>query len=233
MKTLWLIPARGGSKGIPNKNLRPFCGESLVRRAIKQALSCAAKDDVVFVSTDSDAIKEEAKKTGIEIPFLRPYELASDTASTYSVILHTLKEFKTIGRNFERVVLLQPTSPFRTTEDIKGALELWSEDIDMVVSVSESKANPYFNLFEEDQNGFLNISKGEGKFVRRQDAPKVWEYNGAIYIMKTDSLIKESMHDFKRKIPYEMSQSKSLDLDTEDDWLIAEEIFKRNKNDEG
>ena len=227
MKTLWLIPARGGSKGIPNKNLRPFCGESLVRRAIKQALSCTAKDDVVFVSTDSDAIKEEAKKTGIEIPFLRPYELASDTASTYSVILHTLKEFKTVGRNFERVVLLQPTSPFRTTEDIKGAMELWSEDIDMVVSVSESKANPYFNLFEEDQNGFLNISKGEGKFVRRQDAPKVWEYNGAIYIMKTDSLIKESMHDFKRKIPYEMSQSKSLDLDTEDDWLIAEEIFKK------
>ena len=227
MKTLWLIPARGGSKGIPNKNLRPFCGESLVRKAIKQALSCAAKDDVVFVSTDSDAIKEEAEKNGIEIPFLRPYELASDTASTYSVILHTLKEFKTVGRNFERVVLLQPTSPFRTTEDIKGAMELWSEDIDMVVSVSESKANPYFNLFEEDQNGFLNISKGEGKFVRRQDAPKVWEYNGAIYIMKTDSLIKESMHDFKRKIPYEMSQSKSLDLDTEDDWLIAEEIFKK------
>lgn len=223
--TLWLIPARGGSKGIPDKNLKPFCGRSLVERAASQALELAASDDVVMVSTDSPAIKAEAEKAGVNVPFLRPAHLASDTASTYDVILDTLEKFKAEGREFHRVVLLQPTSPFRTLADIEEALKLWRPDIDMVVSVNQTKANPYFSLFEENEEGFLKISKGNGQFARRQDAPKVWEYNGAVYVMTVASLLKGPMSSFKGIVPFEMPADKSIDLDTPRDWQIAEYLF--------
>lgn len=226
--TLWLIPARGGSKGIPNKNLKPFCGESLVSRALTNALECADKDDVIFVSTDSNDIRNEAEGRGIEIPFMRPDDLASDSASTYSVIIHVLDEFKSRGLEFEKVVLLQPTSPFRIAEDIKGCLELWQSNIDMVVSVNLSKANPYFNLFETDSEGYLQHSKGCGQYTRRQDAPKVWEYNGAVYIMTVKSLREKPMSQFQKVVPYEMPASRSIDLDTPRDWEIAEKIFRDN-----
>ena len=226
MKTLWLIPARGGSKGIPNKNLRPFCGESLVSRASRQALKCASPHDTVFVSSDSEDICEEAMKTGVEIPFMRPAELASDSSSTYSVILHVLDRFKEMGKAFDRVVLLQPTSPFRTVEDIAGSIRLWTPRIDMVVSVNQSKSNPYYNLFETDKEGFLKISKGSGEFMRRQDAPPVWEYNGAVYVITVSSLLNGPMSGFKKIIPYEMPLSRSQDLDTPEDWIVAENLFR-------
>lgn len=224
-KTLWLIPARGGSKGIPNKNLKPFCGESLVSRAVKQAAMCANQNDVIFVSTDSKEIKSEAEKHNIEIPFLRPVELASDTSSTYSVILHVIEEFKKRGEHFEKVVLLQPTSPFRTIEDIKNTIKLWNPEVDMAVSVTESKSNPYFNLFEEDKDGFLKLSKGNGQYSRRQDAPKVWEYNGAVYVMTPVSLKNSPMSRFEKIVAYEMPSSRSIDLDTPEDWTVAEYLF--------
>lgn len=234
MKTLWLIPARGGSKGIPDKNLKPFCGTSLVKRAVEQAIACADQEDIIFVSTDSKAIKDETESCGIQIPFMRPDILASDTASTYSVIRHALEEFKKRDIEFEKLVLLQPTSPFRRIEDIQDSIKLWRPDLDMVVSVNESKSNPYFTLFETKKDGYLKISKGDGKYTRRQDAPKVWEYNGAVYVMTVKSLLQKSISEFEKVLPYEMSKSRSIDLDTPEDWQIAEIIFQRlNKNDEG
>lgn len=229
-RTLWLIPARGGSKGIPDKNIKPFCGESLVSRSIKQAFECESDNDIVFVSTDSDKIRREAEKNGTTIPFMRPLELASDSASTYSVILHVIEEFKNKGIEFERIVLLQPTSPLRTTYDIKGALSLWTPDIDMVVSVCEAKANPYFNAFEENSSGFLKLSKGDGTYTRRQDAPKVWEYNGAVYVITVSSLLQGPLSSFSKIKPYEMPSKRSVDLDTPEDWEIAEILFCRQKN---
>lgn len=231
--TLWLIPARAGSKGIPNKNLKPFCGDSLVSRAVLQAKECASPQDVIFVSTDSPRIKVEAEKHEVEIPFLRPEHLASDTASTYSVMLHVLEEFKMRGIEFEKVVLLQPTSPFRTAEDIKRAVKLWNHEIDMVVSVFESKANPYFTLFEEDKDGFLHHSKGDGDLSRRQDAPKVWEYNGAVYVISVPSLLRSPLSKFKRVLPSTMPSSRSIDLDTPQDWEIAELLYKKLYNNKG
>lgn len=227
MKTLWLIPARGGSKGIPDKNIRPFCGRSLVARAVQQAQECSLPGDTIFVSTDSEAIRNEARNCGVEIPFMRPDDLASDSASTYSVILHVLEEFKRRGKEFSRVVLLQPTSPFRSDEDIEKAIRLWRPDIDMVVSVTASNSNPYYNLFETDKEGFLKISKGPGTFTRRQDAPKVWEYNGAVYVMNVESLLEKPMSKFQRIVPYEMPASRSMDLDTPDDWEIAEWLWQK------
>lgn len=226
-KTLWLIPARGGSKGIPRKNVKPFCGKPLVCRAVDQALLCSNPGDCIFVSTDSSEIKEAAESCGIEVPFMRPDSLASDTASSYSVIMHALREFAQRGISFERVVLLQPTSPLRTTDDIRNALSIWSPDVDMVVTVCEAKTNPYYNGFETDSDGLLHISKGDGHYTRRQDAPKVWEYNGAVYVMTVASLQDGPMSSFKRIVPSVMSSARSVDLDTPTDWLIAETLFRQ------
>lgn len=224
--TLWLITARGGSKGIPRKNIKPFCGRPLVCRAIDQALECAATGDTIFVSTDSEEIKAAAESCGVEVPFLRPAHLASDTSSSYDVIIHALDEFEKRGKTFDKVVLLQPTSPLRATDDIRNALALWERDIDMVVTVCEAKANPYYNAFETDSEGFLHISKGDGNFTRRQDVPKVWEYNGAVYVMSVESLRKGPMSSFKRSVPSPMPAGRSVDLDSPADWLIAETVFK-------
>ncbi|MFG6427536.1 MAG: acylneuraminate cytidylyltransferase family protein [Muribaculaceae bacterium] len=227
VKTLWLIPARGGSKGIPGKNIKPFLGRPLVCRAVDQALECAAVGDVVFVSTDSEEIAKAAESSGIQIPFMRPDILASDTASSYSVIMHALSEFEKRGLEFDRVVLLQPTSPLRRIDDIRKASALWSKDVDMVVSVCEAKTNPYYNAFETDSEGMLHISKGDGHFTRRQDAPKVWEYNGAVYVMTVSSLRKGDFSSFSRILPSPMPSLRSVDLDTPDDWIIAETLFSR------
>lgn len=223
--TLWLIPARGGSKGIPGKNVKPFCGRPLVCRAVDQALACAAPGDTVFVSTDSEEIRDAALSCGDVVPFMRPEEFASDTASSYSVIMHALGEFRRRGRSFSRVVLLQPTSPLRTVDDINAALERWNPGIDMAVTVCEARTNPYYNAFETDSEGMLRISKGDGHYTRRQDAPEVWEYNGAVYVISVSSLLEGPMSSFRRIVPSPMPSSRSVDLDTPADWLIAESLF--------
>ena len=226
-KTLWLIPARGGSKGIPHKNVKEFCGRPLVCRAVDQALQCASADDCIFVSTDSPEIREAAESCGISVPFMRPDYLASDTSSSYDVIIHALDELWRRGISFERVVLLQPTSPLRGVDDIKSALSLWNPGIDMAVSVCEARTNPYYNAFETDNDGLLHISKGDGHYTRRQDAPKVWEYNGAVYVMTVESLRKGPMSSFKRIVPSVMPSDRSVDLDTPTDWVVAEAIFQQ------
>lgn len=227
-KTLWLIPARGGSKGIPGKNIKLFCGTPLVCRAVNQALALARQEDTVFVSTDDDKIAEAASRCGDVVPFRRPQQLATDTASSYDVIINSLDEFGKRRKNFDRVVLLQPTSPLRTLEDIENALNRWNPEVDMVVSVCEAKANPYYNAFEESADGTLHISKGEGNYTRRQDAPKVWEYNGAVYVMSVDALRKSPMSKFGKIVPSPMEQSHSVDLDTPLDWMIAEILFSQS-----
>lgn len=224
--TLWLIPARGGSKGIPRKNVKPFCGRPLVCRAVDQAFACCRGNDTVFVSTDSEEIKDAALSCGDVVPFMRPDELASDKAGTYGVIIHALDEFARLGKQFEKVVLLQPTSPLRSVSDIENAMRLWTPNVDMVVSVCEAKTNPYYNAFEADSEGFLHISKGDGNFTRRQDAPKVWEYNGAVYVISVPSLRRGPFASFKKIIPSPMDASRSVDLDTPADWLIAEALMR-------
>ena len=231
LPTLWLIPARGGSKGIPDKNIKPFCGTPLVIKALSQAQTCASPDDTIFVSTDSQKIKALVEENGVPVPFMRPDELSGDTASTYSAIMHALDEFGKRGKEFSRIVLLQPTSPFRNVDDIKGALALWTPSLDMVVSVCEARTNPYYSAFEENSEGFLKISKGNGEFTRRQDAPSVVEYNGAVYVISVSSLEKGPFSSFSRILPYRMETARSIDLDTPEDWLIAEYLYTKTKGD--
>lgn len=228
MKPLVIIPARGGSKGIPHKNIKLLGGKPLICRAIDNARSVAPNTDIC-VSTDDSEIIQVVENYGLKVPFVRPAELAADNSGTYEVLLHALSFYERQGRTYDTIILLQPTSPFRRDEDISEALKLYSPDIDMVVSVTEARANPYYNCFETDSDGFLHVSKGDGKYIRRQDAPKAWEYNGAIYIINPQSLKRESLGKFKRCRMYEMDELHSLDLDTPLDWRIAELLIAENE----
>lgn len=225
MKILYVIPARGGSKGIPGKNIKPLAGKPLIGYTIDVARSLAQDYDIC-VSSDDKNIINTVEEMGLKVPFIRPQELATDKSGTYEVLLHALNFYEEQGIHYDTIVLLQPTSPFRTADDVRACIELYSSDIDMVVSVKQASANPYYNAFETDENGFLHISKGEGNYTRRQDAPKVWEYNGAVYVINTETLKKMPLGKFPRRRMYEMSAEHSIDLDTPTDWLIAEALLK-------
>lgn len=225
MRFLVVIPARGGSKGIPRKNIKPFDGKPLIYYAIDTARAVCDDEDIC-VSTDDAEIISVVEQYGLKVPFVRPAELATDTAGTYEVLLHTLDFYEKEGNHYDALVLLQNTSPFRTAEHLKEALKLYTPDVDMVVSVKECAANPYYCVFEENSEGFLHVSKGDGTIYRRQDAPKVYEYNGAIYIINPESLKKQHMHQFKKRVKYVMDEMSSFDLDTMTDWKIAEMIKK-------
>lgn len=226
LRTLFLIPARGGSKGIPDKNIRPFLGRPLILRSIDTARAFAADADIC-VSTDSGRIADTVRSAGLEVPFLRPAELATDTAGSYGVMLHALRYYADRGIRYDRMVLLQPTSPLRTADDVRRCLDLYTPDCDMVVSVCEAATNPYYNAYESDASGYLHISKGDGHYTRRQDAPKVWEYTGAVYVINCGSLLRGPMSEFTRRIPCEMERERAVDLDTPLDWLIAETLASR------
>ena len=228
MKPLVIIPARGGSKGIPHKNIKLLGGKPLICRAIDNARAVAPDSDIC-VSTDDSELIQVVEDYGLKVPFIRPTELAADNSGTYEVLLHALSFYEQQGRTYDTIILLQPTSPFRRDEDISEALKLYSPDVDMVVSVTEARANPYYNCFETDSDGFLHVSKGDGKYIRRQDAPKAWEYNGAIYIINPQSLKRKSLGEFKRRRMYEMDELHSLDLDTPLDWRIAELLIAENE----
>lgn len=225
MRTLYIIPARGGSKGIPGKNIKPLAGKPLIGYSVDVARLLAPDCDICVTTDDTDIIAT-VEAMGLKVPFVRPAELATDQSGTYEVLLHALDHYEAQGIHYDRMVLLQPTSPFRTADDVCNCLKLYTPDIDMVVSVKRAAANPYYNLFETDDNGFLQISKGEGTYTRRQDAPPVWEYNGAVYVINTESLRKMPLNKFTRRRMCEMSAEHSIDLDTPTDWIIAEALLK-------
>ena len=225
MRTLVIIPARGGSKGIPRKNIKPFDGKPLIYYTIDCARAICPDEDIC-VSTDDDEIIQVVEDYGLNVPFKRPAELATDTAGTYEVLLHALDFYEKQGKHYDVVVLLQNTSPFRKAEQVKDALALYRMDVDMVVSVKECAANPYYCVFEENEDGYLHVCKGDGNIFRRQDAPKVYEYNGAIYIMNAQVLKTTHMHKMKKRVKYVMDNLSSFDLDTMWDWQMAEKIIQ-------
>lgn len=219
-----VIPARGGSKGIPGKNIRLLQGKPLIQYTVEAARKLAP-DDQIIVSTDSPEIRKVVEDLGLPVPFLRPSKLATDTAGTYEVLLHALDFYEENNATPDKIVLLQPTSPFRNEEHIKGAIDLYEDTLDMIVSVKETASNPYYVLREENEEGFLIKSK-EGNFKRRQDCPKVWEINGAIYVINPLSLRKMLLNQFSRIRKFEMDDFSSHDIDSEMDWFIAENILQ-------
>lgn len=225
MKPLVVIPARGGSIGVPRKNIKLLNGKPLIQYTIDAARSVFSSD-IMCVSTEDVEIKRVVEDLGLAVPFLRPAELATDTCGTRDVILHALSYYDEIGYETDVIVLLQVTSPFREAKHIKEAMSLYDETCDMVVSVKETKSNPYFVLMEEDENGWLQKSK-PSSFVRRQDCPKVYEVNGAIYVMKRESLESYPNLSFPRVKKYVMDSLVSHDIDSMLDWELAELIIDK------
>ena len=221
MNILVIIPARGGSKGIPGKNIKLLGGKPLIYYAIDVARAIV-DDTHICVSTDDDQIIRVVEQYGLSVPYIRPTELATDTAGSYGVLLHALSFYESKGEHFDAVVLLQVTSPFRTVNHVREALNLYNKDLDMVVSVKETDSNPYYLCFEEDTEGMLHISKGDGHYTRRQDCPPVYEYNGAIYIINPERMKAMPLNKFKKRVKYVMDREHSVDLDTMMDWMIAE-----------
>ena len=221
MRKLFLIPARGGSKGLPRKNILPLAGRPMIEYTLDAAVGAMDEGDELCVSTDDSEIITVVKDYGVEVPFVRPAELASDTAGSEEVIRHALDWYNEKEEDFDVVVLLQVTSPFRNANHVKEALALWNDEIDMIVSVKETDANPYYVLFEENEDGFLHKSK-KGSFFRRQDCPKVYEYNGAIYVIDAVKFHENGFEGLNRKRKYLMDKRNSIDVDDAIDFQIAE-----------
>jgi len=225
VKKLVIIPARAGSKRLPNKNLKLLNGKPLIMHSVDIARKIFS-DKEICISTDSNKIKAIVEKSGLDVPFLRPKELAQDSSPTEDVLIHALNWFSKNNYKPDMIILLQPTSPFRRKEDINNAINKFSKKVDMIVSVKESKANPYFNLYEENGRGFLKKIK-KNTFETFQECPKVWELNGSIYIINVKSLQQKGIKEFNRIIKYTIDNPiYSLDIDTQYDWLIANAIIK-------
>lgn len=224
MKTLVVIPARGGSKGIPHKNIKLLNGSPLICYSIDVARQFTA-DDNICVTTDDDEIIKVVEEYGLKVPFKRPDYLATDTCGSNEVIQHAYRYFAEKGIQYDAILLLQPTSPFRKVEFLKEAVALYDDSIDMVTSVKLSSCNPYYDGFEEDADGLLMISKGDGTIERRQDAPSVWQQNGSIYVINPKSLMEKGMAHFTKIRKYAMSELYSVDLDNPFDWKVAELVI--------
>lgn len=231
MKYLYIIPARGGSKGIPHKNIKLLSGIPLIKYTMDVARHLANDIDICMTS-DSDDIIQVVESLGLHVPFKRPEVLASDTASSYDTILHAIKYYsEVLNRSYDAIVLLQPTSPFRTVSDVSKAMDLFERnpEVDMVVGAIEARSNPYYDCFEQDEKGYLVQSKGSGQYTRRQDVPKVWEFSGSVYVCRVQSLLKTDMSQFKQVTKVEIDVENALDLDTLFDWDLAEMIIKNKK----
>ncbi len=227
MKPLVVIPARGGSKGVPGKNIKRLGDKPLIQYTIEAARG-VFEDEQIIVSTDTLEIKYQVEQIGLSVPFLRPVELSTDASGTYGVLIHALNFVERNGYHPDTLVLLQPTSPFRNSKHIEEALHLYSSTLDMVVSVKETKSNPYYVLFEEGEREYLQPSK-LGNYTRRQDCPRVWEYNGGIYIINISSLRIKELNQFEKVKKYVMDERSSHDIDTMLDWEFAEFLLDINK----
>ena len=224
---LVVIPARGGSKGLPGKNTKKLCDKPLIAWSIEQARQCNDIDRVV-VSTDDENIAEVAKKYGAEVPFLRPAELATDTASTVDVIFHALDWYKNHeGFRPEYVLLLQPTSPLRVVSDIEGAIQtLKHGDAQAVVSVCETVHHPWWsNTLPEDGN-MRDFLKLDIQNKCRQDLPVFYQLNGAIYLAESDYLIRNRGFIGPNTFAYKMPKTRSVDIDSNLDFILAQLLIE-------
>ena len=228
MKILGLIPARGGSKGIPNKNRKELGGKPLLQYTIEAALGATLLDAVVFSSEDT-VLRDLAQNMGASVPFNRPEALATDAAGSLEVVQHALEELGNNGQNFDAVCLLQVTTPFRSSEDIDAAISKFkSEGSDSLISVQKvpHQFNPHW-VFEAS-GGKLKIATGEDHIIkRRQELPGAFIRDGAIYITKTEVLQKQNSFFGTTISHIELDAKRLVNIDTEEDWEKAELIYKK------
>ena len=221
MSRICTICARGGSKGVKNKNLKVILGKPLIAHSILQA-KASGLFDVIAVSSDSPAILQAAKEYGANIVVERPVELATDTAAKLPVIQHCVSEVeKMTGLSFDVMSDIDATSPLRTIEDLKNSVRLLEihEHATNLITGAPSRRSPYFNLVEENSNGFVQLSKElPSTIVRRQDAPKSFDMNASIYVWKRDAFFNNTSIFTPTTILYEMPEVRSIDIDSELDF---------------
>ena len=222
MKILYIIPARAGSKGLPGKNIRLLGGKPLIAHSIEAAKASAFKG-IVLVSTDSEEIALIGKKFGAEVPFIRPAELSTDSACTVDVLLHAINFYKLQHVFFDYIVLLQPTSPLRTSLDIDTAFQLLAEkNAHAVVTVCESEHHPAWSNVLPENGSMKNFLREEIKGKNRQQLPKSYRLNGAVYISKTDVLEEQKGFIHDGTVACIMPSDRSVDIDNEIDFKLAE-----------
>jgi len=225
MRILGLIPARGGSKGIPFKNKKLLNGKELIRYSIESGLACPLIDEVV-VSTDNVEIAKIAKTAGAQVPFLRPEELAADDSPTIDMVIHALEFLKKNNQNFDAICLLQPTVPFRNYEDVVDTILKFKEtDADSLISVREVPHiyNPHWIYQENKKTGFIErVISAEKMISRRQDLPRNFHRDGSIYITKTEVILSKKSLYGEKLIYHEMTNSPNINIDTKKDWIDAE-----------
>ncbi len=227
MRLLGLVPARGGSKGIPHKNIRPLAGKPLLQYTAEAALQVAALARVIL-STDDPEIAALGKACGLDVPFLRPAELAADNTPTLAVIQHVLRWLEENGDIYDAVCLLQPTNPFRTAATIEACIQLFIEkNADSVFTVLPvpHSYNPHWVYFPHE-DGSLALSTGETQPIpRRQVLPPAFHREGSVYITRRDVILLENSLYGARSFGYEVDTDNSVNLDTMDDWRRAEQIM--------
>jgi len=227
--TLILIPARSGSKGVKGKNFRKLGGKPLISYTLDFAIRNFKKENI-YVSTNCEKIIKILNQYDLNIPDKRPDYLSTDESPIYETILYTINLLEKQNRFFKKLILLQPTSPLRKDSDLKKLISLYNDDIDAVISVVKSKANPYFTLFELNNEGYLEKSK-KGNFHRRQDCPNTYEFNGSIFLFNVESIKKGYIGSFKKIKKYEMDPVYSIDIDDGIDWLLVKLLLnKLNSN---
>lgn len=226
-KVLALITARGGSKRLPGKNTKELGGLPLISWTIRAAKASSYISRLILSTDDAKAV-EIAHSEKCEVPFVRPKELSGDYSTSFDVVEHALQSIE--ENDYEWLLLLQPTSPFRTTEDIDLALECAiSQNVDSLISVCESDKS-HLMLFAREPNGCLKsyygINLKDLNNSRSQDFPACFEINGAIYVVKVSWLLKNKAFFDEYTVSYVMPKMRSVNIDTEDDWMLAETYLR-------
>lgn len=224
-----LITARGGSKGLPRKNVLPLNGKPLISWTIDAALE-SQNIDFVYVSTDDDEIRNVSKASGAKC-IDRPKELATDTASSEEVVVHAIKYFKSIDLPVKVIILLQPTSPLRTASNIDDALEIFNRrDAEFVLSVFQPAHTPVKAYIANEQGELKGLYNEDAPYMRRQDLPTAYQPNGAIYIFNSESFMINQRFPRTKVFPYVMSEQDSIDVDTLDDLIEIEKILRKGND---
>lgn len=222
------ICCRGGSKGVASKNIRLLNGVPLIGHTILQANKCSNIEDLI-ISTDAIEIAKIAQSYGAEVPFLRPDDLASDTASKWPVFIHALEHYeKMTGKTVDYLVDLDVTVPLKTSEDIDAAITLARSrpDVDVVITGYEPERNPYFNMMEINEEGYAEIvKKSDRPIVRRQDAPVVYSLSPAAYVVKRSALYEYEHWSKAKCLISPMPRDRAIDIDSEFDFQLVEFIL--------
>lgn len=228
MRVLAIIPARGGSKGLPGKNIKPLCGKPLIGWTIEQAKASQYIDEI-FVSTDSREIADVAESFGVKVPELRPTELASDTATSASFVIYTIEKLKKEGKEFDYVILLEPTSPLRDVDDLDKMIKLAAANQDKagVVSLGEvHMEHPTIVKIIDDNGRIIPFVSNTVKITQRQQASKAFFPYGVGYLVKTSYLLETNQFYSHDSLPYFIERWQCYEIDDIYDFIAIEAILK-------